>query len=121
LSKISLASDNELHPKNLITFVFNVEVFPHVCSFCHGFGHLLARCPHISTRIEIQPILPATFPLVNLPIALVPNYPNIVLRNSGSHSSIRGDRGEFPRVSNPIGNPFPSPKGYGSFAALTSM
>jgi len=65
--------------------------------------------------------LPATLPLVNLPIALIPNYPNIVLRNSGSHLNIGGNRGEFPRVSNPIGNPFPSPKGYGSFAALAFM
>jgi len=34
---------------------------------------------------------------------------------------IEGDRGEFPRFSNPIGNPFPSSEGYGSFAAPTSI
>jgi hypothetical protein len=41
-SRMNLMSKDELHIVNLVTFVFNVEVSPHVCSFCHGFGHLLA-------------------------------------------------------------------------------
>jgi len=34
---------------------------------------------------------------------------------------IAGYRGEFPRVPNPTGNSFPSPKGYGSYPTPTSM
>jgi hypothetical protein len=93
---MSLTSNDELHLKNMVTSIFNVEVFPHVCSFYHGFGHLLASYPYRSSQVEVQPILLTTLPLVNLPIALVPSYPNTLLRNSGSHPGIRGDRGEFP-------------------------
>ncbi len=84
--------NDELHPKIPITYVFNVKFFPHVCSFCHGFGHLL---------VKVQPILQVSLPLINPPIVLVPSYPNIVPRNFGSHLGIGGDRGEFLGFSNP--------------------
>jgi hypothetical protein len=53
LSRTNLTSNNELHPKNPITFVFNVEVSPHVCSLCHGFGHLLISFPYRSNQIKV--------------------------------------------------------------------
>jgi hypothetical protein len=114
-------NDDAFHPKKLITFIFNVEISPHVCSFYHGFGHLLASCLEIFSQIEIQPSLPVTFPPGNPPITTTSNYPNIVPRNCGSHSRIKGDRGEFIGFSNPTKNPFPSPKGYGFFAAPAPM
>jgi hypothetical protein len=64
---------------------------------------------------------PATFPSRNPPIIIIFSYPNIALRNSGSHLSIGVDKGEFPRFSNPTRNFFPSLEGYGSFLTLTSM
>jgi len=40
-------SDDELHPKNLVTFIF-IEVSLHVYSYGDGFGHLLTSCPYRS-------------------------------------------------------------------------
>jgi hypothetical protein len=120
-SRMNLMSKDELHPVNLLTFVFNVEVSPHVCSFCHGFGHLLVSCPYRSSRVEVQLGLLITLPLRNPLIIMVLRYPNIVLRNFSSHLDINGDKGEFLGCPNPIGNFFPSPKAYGSFLALASM
>jgi hypothetical protein len=62
-----------------------------------------------------------TLPLINPLIGPVSSYPNIVPRNSDSHLGIEGNRGEFLGFSNLLGNPFPSPEGYGSFAALAFM
>ncbi len=101
-SRMNLANDNEFHLENSITSIFNVEVSPHVCSFYHGFGHLLVSYPYRSSQVEVQLILLTTLPLVNLPITPVLSYPNIIPRNSNPHLGIRGDRGEFPRFSNPI-------------------
>jgi hypothetical protein len=50
---MTLIGDDELHPKSPTTFVFNVEVSPHVCSLCHGFGHLLDNYPYRSNRVEV--------------------------------------------------------------------
>jgi hypothetical protein len=41
--------DDELHLENPITYIFNVEVSVHVCSFYDGFGHLLLNCPYKSS------------------------------------------------------------------------
>jgi hypothetical protein len=121
LEPVNITGKEEFHSVNLVTFVFNVEVSHHVCSFYHGFGHLLASCLEIFSQIEIQPSLLVTFPPGNPPITTTSNYPNIVPRNCGSHSRIKGDRGEFIGFSNPTKNPFPSPKGYGFFAAPAPM
>jgi hypothetical protein len=48
LSKMNFMGDDELHPKNPRTYVLNVEVSFHVCSFYHGFGHLLINCRYRS-------------------------------------------------------------------------
>jgi hypothetical protein len=82
---MTLIGDDELHPKSLTTFVFNLEVSLHMCSFCHGFGHLLANCPYKSNQVEVQPVLLDALPLVNPPIAPVFSYPNTVPRNSNSY------------------------------------
>jgi hypothetical protein len=98
---MNLTNNNELHLENSITSIFNVEVSPRVCSFCHRFGHLLTEYPYRSSRVEVQPVLIVAFPSINHAIALVPNYPNLVPRNSGLHLGIRGKRGEFLRFLNP--------------------
>ncbi len=117
---MSFTNEDELHPMNLITFIFNVEVSPHVCSFCHGFEHLLTNWPYRSSRVEIQSGLSVALPLGNPPIAIVLHYPNIVPRNFDSHLDASGDRGEFFRFLNPTRNSFPSLEGYGFFPALAS-
>ncbi len=101
LLKMNFKGNNELHPKNPVTYVFNVEVSPHVCSFCHGFGHLLANCPNRSSQVEIHASFSIALHARNPPIAIVLSYPNIVPRNYDSHLGIEGDKGEFPRFSNP--------------------
>ncbi len=53
LEPINIMGKEEFHSVNLVTFVFNVEVSPHVCSFCHGFGHLLTNCPYRFSQIEV--------------------------------------------------------------------
>jgi hypothetical protein len=118
---MNLTNDDELHLENSIISIFNVEVSLHVCSFCHRFGHLLTYYPYRSSRVEVQPVLIVAFPSINHVIALVPNYPNLVPRNSGSHLGIRGNRGEFLRFLNPTKNPLPSPECYGVFLAPASM
>lgn len=114
---MNLANDDELHLENSITSIFNVEVFPHVCSFCHKFGDLLTYYPYKSNRVEVQPILIVTFRSINHAIALVPKNPNLIPKNFGSHMGIKGNRGEFLRFLNPTKNPLPSPKCYGVFWA----
>jgi hypothetical protein len=100
LLKLNFMGDDELHPKNPITYVLNVEVSLHVCSFCHGFGHLLTNCRYRSSQVEVQPILPVALPPRNPPIATILSYPNTVLRNSDAYPSIGRDKGEFPRFPN---------------------
>jgi len=95
LLKMNFMNDDALHPKNPITYIFNVEISPLVCLFCHGFKHLLVSCPERFSQIEIQPSLLVAFPPRNPPIITTLNYPNIVPRNSDSHSLIKGDKGEF--------------------------
>ncbi len=87
----------------------------------HFIMGLLTSYPNRSNRIEVQPSLLITFPPRNPPITTTPNYLHIVPKNSNSHSGMKGDRGEFPRFSNPTKNPFLSPKGNGSFVTLISM
>jgi hypothetical protein len=87
---MNFTSNDELHLKNMVIYIFNVEVFPHVCSFYHGFGHLLVSYPYRSNKVEVQPILLATLILVNLPISPIPSYPNITPRRYGSHLGIGG-------------------------------
>jgi hypothetical protein len=101
LWKMSLTNDDEFHPINLITSIFNVEVSFHVCSFCHGLGHLLANCPYKSSWVEVQLSLLITFPLGNPPIATIFSYPNIVPRNFDSLLGIKEDKGEFLGFPNP--------------------
>jgi hypothetical protein len=43
LLKMNLMSNDVVHPKNPITFIFNVEVSPHACSFYHGFVNQLSQ------------------------------------------------------------------------------
>jgi hypothetical protein len=105
---MSIIGNDELHPKNLIIFVFNVEVSLHVCSFSHGFGHLLTICPYRSSQVEVRLVLPTTLPLINPLVTPIPNYINIVPRIFDSHPCVEGNRGEFLRISNPTGNMFPS-------------
>ncbi len=108
---MSLMNDDVIHPKNPINSIFNVEISLHVCSFYHGFGHLLTSYPNWSNQLEVQPGLLIAFRPKNLPITTTLRYPNIVSRNFSSHSSIKGDRGKFPRFSNPTKNPFSFPRG----------
>jgi hypothetical protein len=81
--------NNELHLENLVTFVFNVEVFPHVSSFCYEFGPLLASCPYKFSRVETQPILPAPLPSINPTIAPVPSY-QIMYKEILVHTHVLG-------------------------------
>jgi hypothetical protein len=87
--------DDELHPENPVTFIFNVEVSFHVCSFCHGFGHLLTSCLYRFSWVEVQVGFPTMLLLGNPLIIIILSYPNTVLRNFGSHLGIGGDKGEF--------------------------
>jgi hypothetical protein len=105
----------------VLWYVFNVEVSFHVCSFYHQFGQLLTSSPYRSNQIEIQLGLQVVIPLWNLPIVIVPSYPNIIPWNSDSNMGIEGNRGEFLGFSNPTGSPFPSQEGYGYFATSDSM
>jgi hypothetical protein len=98
---MNLINDDEFHPVNPVTSIFNVEVSFHVCSFCHGLGHLLASCPYKSSWVEVQPSLLIAFPLRNPSTATILSYLNIVLSNSSSLLGIGEDRGEFPRFPNP--------------------
>jgi hypothetical protein len=47
---MSLVDEDEFQPKNIVTLVFNVRVFPfHVvltCFLCPGTGHELGNCPY---------------------------------------------------------------------------
>jgi hypothetical protein len=82
---------------------------------------LLTYYPYRSNQVEVQPILIVAFPSINHVIALIPNYPNLVPRNYGSHLGIRGNRGEFLRFLNLTKNPLPSLECYGVFVAPASM
>jgi hypothetical protein len=55
--RMNLKKEDELHSTNPVSFIFDVEISFHVCSFYHGFGHLLTNY-----RIKVELGLPIAFP-----------------------------------------------------------